>query len=609
MTRRGLVLCASLVVVGVLGGAGCQDRSLAPVRDLRAEVVGDGIRLRFTASDDDGRGMDIVRGYQVLRGHTADGPFAPFGHTPIETLVAGSGEEARPTRRRSLVDTSAVLGVAYHYQVWALAENERSSPSHAGARASAAVVGPARRPGRAAAPPSPAPVAAVRLAAPDQDDGRHVDVAFELSPDDDAGRRVALDGYVVLRAEDPDGPYRPFVGGAVAEAGEVPPIADPAASEARVRALTALLGDRAVIDPADRATLARLSKAGAVRRAPPPRVVQDRATQRLQALVLEEIAGSNPPDRGAGRRRVVRDTVPGDGPFHYRVYAVPTTGEAVGRGPRRGVQPRTTWFATNKANLAAILGAALVLTLVFLRRAERDGESMYIRRIPGIDALEEAVGRATEMGRPILYVPGIDEIQNIQTIASLLILGRVAELVARYDSQIRVPCCIPIVATVAEEVVRQGFYNAARPDQHRPQNIQWISSEQFAFCAGTNGIMLRDKPATNIFLGRFFAESLILAETGYVNRAIQIAGTAEITQLPFFIAACDYTLLGEELFAVSAYMSRDPRLLSTLKAADWIKAVTIFVLVAGVIVAFAAPSSPAMEIVNAVLRTASGGGD
>ena len=95
--------------------------------------------------------------------------------------------------------------------------------------------------------------------------------------------------------------------------------------------------------------------------------------------------------------------------------------------------------------------------------------------------------------------------------------------------------------------------------------------------------MHRQKPSTNIYLGRFFAESLILAETGYLNQSIQIAGTAEATQLLFFIAACDYTLIGEELFAVSAYLSKDPRLVSSLKASDWVKVAVVGLLVAGVV--------------------------
>lgn len=225
-----------------------------------------------------------------------------------------------------------------------------------------------------------------------------------------------------------------------------------------------------------------------------------------------------------------------------------------------------------------------VMMNVFAARARR-GEEIFIRRISGIDAIEEGIGRATEMGRPILYVPGIDELQDIQTIASMLILGQVAEKVAEYQSDIVVSCCIPIVREVADEVVKAGYYQAGFPDAYNPANTRFISSEQFAFCAGTNGIILREKPATNIYFGRFFAESLILAETGFVNKSIQIAGTAEATQLPFFIAACDYTLIGEELFAVSAYLSRDPRLISSLKASDWVKVFVVASLLVGSLLA------------------------
>ncbi len=224
------------------------------------------------------------------------------------------------------------------------------------------------------------------------------------------------------------------------------------------------------------------------------------------------------------------------------------------------------------------------LMLGITHRARR-GAPMFIRRIPGIDAIEEGIGRATEMGRPVLYVPGIDELQDIQTIASMLILGQVSRTVAEYQSDIIVACCIPMVREVADEVVRAGYYQAGFPDAYDPRNTRFLSNEQFAFTAGTNGIILREKPATNIYLGRFFAEALILAETGHVNKSIQIAGTAEATQLPFFVAACDYTLIGEELFAVSAYLSRDPRLVSSLKASDAMKFLLVLCILVGTLAA------------------------
>jgi hypothetical protein len=85
-------------------------------------------------------------------------------------------------------------------------------------------------------------------------------------------------------------------------------------------------------------------------------------------------------------------------------------------------------------------------------------------------------------------------------------------------------------------------------------------------------------------MGKFYAESLILAETGNSIGAIQIAGTASQAQIPFFVTACDYTLIGEEFFAASAYLSQKPELIGGVKGQDMIKLVIISVIVFSAII-------------------------
>jgi hypothetical protein len=104
---------------------------------------------------------------------------------------------------------------------------------------------------------------------------------------------------------------------------------------------------------------------------------------------------------------------------------------------------------------------------------------------------------------------------------------------------------------------------------------------QFPYVAAVNGIMLRERTATNFYMGVFHAESLILAETGNIAGSIQISGTDQISQLPFFIAATDYTLIGEELYAASAYLSKEPIQVGTLKSQDWAKAILMILLFLG----------------------------
>ncbi|MEE8638967.1 MAG: DUF6754 domain-containing protein [bacterium] len=245
------------------------------------------------------------------------------------------------------------------------------------------------------------------------------------------------------------------------------------------------------------------------------------------------------------------------------------------------------WFHPNRLNMliAAVLLSAFILYYISQARA---GKVLFIRRIAGLEAVQEAVGRATEMGKPVLFVPGIADIDDIQTIAAVTILGRVATMVAEYDASLLVPCSKSLVMSTAQEVVKEAYLEAGRPDAYRRENIRYLTDDQFGYVAGVDGIMVREKPAANFYLGTFYAESLILAETGHSIGAIQIAGTAMPSQLPFFIAACDYTLIGEELFAASAYLSREPRLLGSLVGQDWGKVVILISIILGVVTAFLA---------------------
>ena len=245
---------------------------------------------------------------------------------------------------------------------------------------------------------------------------------------------------------------------------------------------------------------------------------------------------------------------------------------------------------------------ALLVLLVFTGllfgfiRAARSGRSLFVRRIAGLAAIDEAVGRATEMGRAVLYVPGSQDVTDIQTIYTTVILHSVAKTVASYGTPLIVPVCKAFSYPLFEETVRQGYLDAGHPEAFVPSNVRYLSDEQFAFAAGTDGIMLREKPAANLFLGSFYAESLIMTETGHATGAIQIAGTANIHQLPFFVASCDYTLIGEEFFAATAYISHDARLLGTLKAADVMKAllIAVFLIAAVVMSAGLAPDLPSI---------------
>ena len=238
------------------------------------------------------------------------------------------------------------------------------------------------------------------------------------------------------------------------------------------------------------------------------------------------------------------------------------------------------WFKRFKLNnlIFALVFSGIVLT--FIQMARRN-PNLFIRKIAGLEAIEEAIGRATEMGRSVYFVHGLHDMDSLSTIAAVNVLAKVARRAADYDTRVRVMNNRPIVTAVSQEVVQQAYTEAGRPDAYNADDVSLVATDQFSYVAAVSGMMVREKPAAIFYMGYFYAESLLLAETGASTGAIQVAGTDAYTQLPFFVTTCDYTLIGEELYAASAYLSREPRMLGSLRGQDVGKAFLMAALLGG----------------------------
>lgn len=242
------------------------------------------------------------------------------------------------------------------------------------------------------------------------------------------------------------------------------------------------------------------------------------------------------------------------------------------------VKPQAKLFNPKRFPLFIMIIIYVAILLYYILQAKSQ-KSLYLRPIAGLEAVNEAVGRATEMGKPIVYVCGLSGISDVATIAALNILSHIAKRAGQFETRIIVPCYDPVVYTMAREIVKEAYTSIGRPDLYRGEDIYFATDSQFGYAAHVSALMVREQSATNFFMGYYFAESLILSETGASTGAIQVAGTDSVAQLPFFVVTCDYTLIGEELYAASAYLSREPLLTGTIKGQDLSKLILGFILI------------------------------
>jgi len=263
--------------------------------------------------------------------------------------------------------------------------------------------------------------------------------------------------------------------------------------------------------------------------------------------------------------------------YRYELRALREDGSLVAARHSGPVRSEASWLHRGRiANLVVLLGLIGIFFLLFARG--KRGKDYYIRPIAGLVAFHDAVGRAAEMGRSIIYAPGLGSVGDPATVASMALLSDVAMRAARMRTRVKVPNYSPLTWPVAQSVVRDAYARAGREESYDPHDIPYLTSRNMTYAAAVSGMMVRERSASNFLIGHFYSESLILAETGASTGAVQIGGTDSEVQLPFFITTCDYTLIGEELFAAGAVIDGNPTSRATIAAHDWFKVAAMVVI-------------------------------
>jgi len=113
---------------------------------------------------------------------------------------------------------------------------------------------------------------------------------------------------------------------------------------------------------------------------------------------LEEIGELLP----AGTTTYVDSAIEKGTAYAYIVRAVTETEATVDSEQTAPVKGMGEWFHTGKIPLfvAMLLFSAAIIWNIYYARS---GKDLFVRRIPGLEAVDEAIGRATEMGRSILH--------------------------------------------------------------------------------------------------------------------------------------------------------------------------------------------------------------
>ena len=235
-----------------------------------------------------------------------------------------------------------------------------------------------------------------------------------------------------------------------------------------------------------------------------------------------------------------------------------------------------------------LIGLVLLLLILpilfYLTSRVRASKAGELRSIPAMDGLPELVGRSAETGRPLhvsVGVAGVGGSLTSDTWAGLALLSQLADEAATCDTPLIVTVSDATVLPIAQDIVRRAFIRNGNPEGYDPTQVQLIAPNSMAYASGVAGILEREPLTANVMVGQFGDEYLLMGETGARQGVRQIVGTADPATLPFVHASADEALIGEEIYAGSAYTAQRPIQIGSLVAEDWLR----WLVVAGILVA------------------------
>jgi hypothetical protein len=226
------------------------------------------------------------------------------------------------------------------------------------------------------------------------------------------------------------------------------------------------------------------------------------------------------------------------------------------------------------------------LAYIFMQTAKSGSFRPKVRRLEPMNGIDEAIGRATEMGRSVHYGLGgrLEGYYAPQTVASASILSYVAEQCAEQDTRLIVTVHDSQVLPFVNDVVSQACIAAGKPEQYDINDVRMLTTGN-AYASGVMNILTTEKVAASMYLGTIYSECLLVAETGNYVGAITIAGTGRAIQIPWMAAMNDYCLICDELFAAGAYVTEDPEMAGTFASEDLFKFISVGLMIIGAILA------------------------
>jgi hypothetical protein len=134
---------------------------------------------------------------------------------------------------------------------------------------------------------------------------------------------------------------------------------------------------------------------------------------------------------------------------------------------------------------------------------------------------------------------------------------------------------------LSQDVLRNNTQDTTSEASLNTQSAQLAGVTPFSYALGTIDAMSDMGVSSNVFVGHFGAEAGYLCDAAESKNIHTLGASDSIIGQSIFFALTPNALLGEELFAIPAYLGYQAAHQSSVRAQDYLRLLIAIVLVVG----------------------------
>jgi len=243
---------------------------------------------------------------------------------------------------------------------------------------------------------------------------------------------------------------------------------------------------------------------------------------------------------------------------------------------------------------SSILGAALVILstgmLLIFSRSNKKRSPVHLREIAAVAKLRHFLGAAMEQGTRIhigLGRSAIGDPNYGSTLAGLNSLESITRSTLFADQPPASTSGDGTTSLLGQDTIKAVYRQESTIDRVPMDSSQLVGVTPFAYAAGTIPVISSRDISANILIGHFGVETGFLTDASYTDTTHTLGATDSLPAQAILFNATENTLLGEESFALPAYLEQKLPLLASLMVQDLLRLILIFGMLIGVILILA----------------------